>query len=441
MQDLSRRDFLGLLAGGAAGYGLVRALPLAGGTAPAATFSPQEEALLDDIERAGVLYFWEAANPLTGIVKDRSRADGTDSRDVGSIATTGFGLAALCIADQRGYLKHDQVVERVLATLRFFAKRMHHQHGWFYHWITLPSGERTWDSEVSSVDTALLLCGMLTCAQHFQHPEIADLARQVYERVDWPWMLNKGKTLSMGWKPEGGFLDARWDKYSELMMIYLLGLGSPTHPLAPEAWEAWTRPIYDFEDLRYIGADAPLFVHQYSHAYFDFRRLRDRHADYFVNSIMATVIHRQFCLQLGKRFPSYSQDLWGITASDSMHGYQVWGGPPPMGPIDGTLVPCATGGSLPFRPLDCLHALSYMRATFGNKVWKRYGFVDAFHPLKKWFNPDVIGINQGITVLMAENARTGFLWETFMKNDAAQRGMQRAGFQPYTLEVPKPAKP
>ena len=439
MKDLSRRDFLRTVAGTAAGYGLAGAtgpLWVAGGT----RFSAENEALLDDIERTAALYFWEQANPYNGLTKDRSRADGPDERDVTSIATTGFGLATLCIADRRGYLKHDKIVERVLTTLRFFAKRLQHQHGWFYHWLTM-QGERTWESEVSSIDTALLLCGILTCAEYFQHAEITDLAGQIYGRVDWPWMLNGGKTLAMGWKPEGGFLKARWDRYNELMMIYLLGLGSPTHPLPAETWEAWARPVFNFEGTRFIGAEAPLFVHQFSHAYFDFRLRRDKHADYFLNSVIATQVHRQFCVELGKRFPSYSEDLWGISASDSMHGYQAWGGPPPLGPIDGTVVPNAAAGSLPFLPAECLHTLSYMRKTFGSKIWKRYGFVDAFHPLKKWFDPDVIGIDLGISALMSENARTGFLWTTFMKNESAQRGMVRAGFANYTLEPPQPPRP
>jgi len=445
MRELSRRDFLGLITCGAAGYGLLRAG--APGTLiekPNARFAVEEEALLDDIERTAALYFWEQANPYNGLIKDRSRADGADQRDVASIATTGFGLATLCIADERGYLKHDKIVDRVLTTLRFFHKRMQQQHGWYYHWITM-QGERTWESEVSSIDTSLLLCGILTCAEHFQHAEISDLAQQIYGRVDWPWMLNGGKTLAMGWKPEGGFLKARWDRYNELMMIYLLGLGSPTHPLPAETWEAWVRPIFNFEGVRYVGAEAPLFVHQFSHAYFDFRVRRDKHADYFLNSIIATQVHRQFCIELGKRFPSYSPDLWGISASDSMYGYQAWGGPPPLGPIDGTVVPYAAAGSLPFLPTECLQTLSYMRKTYGSKVWKRYGFVDAFHPLKKWFDPDVIGIDLGISALMAENARTGFLWTTFMKNEAAQRGMVRAGFANYTPgpanPAPAPAKP
>jgi hypothetical protein len=169
-------------------------------------------------------------------------------------------------------------------------------------------------------------------------------------------------------------------------------------------------------------------VHQYSQAWFDFRGKRDKYADYFQNSVTATEVHRRFCLELGKEFPDYSEDLWGITASDSQQGYVIWGGPPAVGPIDGTIVPSAAGGSLPFLPEATLRVLKTIRARY-NPAWNKYGFVNAFNPLKNWYDPDVIGIDTGITMLMAENLRTGFVWDTFMKTPEAQRGMQRAGFK------------
>jgi hypothetical protein len=210
------------------------------------------------------------------------------------------------------------------------------------------------------------------------------------------------------------------------MMMYLLGLGSSSHPLPSEAWFAWKRTIFEYDGLRYVGSFAPLFVHQYSQAWFDFRNKRDNYADYFENSVIATDVHRRFCLQLNTQFPDYSNALWGITASDSAKGYVIWGGPPAMGPIDGTVVPAAAGGSLPFLPGASMRMHDHYPQS-----WSRYGFVDAFNPLTNWFDPDVIGIDTGITMLMAENARTGFVWDTFMKNPEAQRGMQIAGFNSY----------
>ena len=189
--------------------------------------------------------------------------------------------------------------------------------------------------------------------------------------------------------------------------------------------------------LRYIGSFAPLFVHQYSQALFDFRGKRDRYADYFQNSAIATDVHRRFCIELGKQFPDYSDDLWGITASDSDKGYVVWGGPPAMGPIDGTVVPSAAGGSFPFcRNRSCGSCATY-RSRYP-QAWSTYGFVNAFNPLKGWYDTDVIGIDTGITLLMAENARSGFIWETFMKNREAIQGMQRAGFKTYYQPQDKP---
>jgi hypothetical protein len=214
------------------------------------------------------------------------------------------------------------------------------------------------------------------------------------------------------------------------MVIYLLGMGSSAHPLKEETWNAWKRLTFEYDGMRYIGSFAPLFVHQFSQAWFDFRHKKDKYADYFQNSVIATEVHRRFCLELAKQFPDYSDDLWGITASDSEHGYVAWGGPPATGPIDGSVVPSAAGGSLPFLPDGTLRVLKTIRSRYPS-AWTKYGFVDAFNPLDNWYDPDVIGIDTGITMLMAENLRTGFVWETFMKSAEAKRGMERAGLKPY----------
>jgi hypothetical protein len=403
---------------------------LAGTSGPnaASMRSPTEETFLDDLERSATLYFWEAADPNTGLVKDRSRADGPDAREIGSIAATGFGLTALCIADRRGYLDRRKIRERVVTTLRYLWRQLPQVHGFFFHFINVRTGERLWNCELSSIDTALLLCGILTCRKHFSEREIHRLATRLYERVDWPWLLSSDLLICHGWKPETGFLKNHWAEYSELMMIYLLAIGSPTHPVPAASWEAWKRPWFEYDSLRYINPSAPLFVHQYSHAWFDFRGRHDRHANYFENSVLAVRAHLRFCLNLRSRFPHYSEDLWGITASDSARGYLAWGGPPEQGPLDGSVVPCAAGGSVPFLPSESLWTLRMMRERFGERVWKRYGFVDAFNPATDWFNPDVIGIDVGITMLMAENARSGFVWDTFMKNAEARRAFSRAGF-------------
>ncbi len=395
-------------------------------------FTDAQTKLLDDVARTGCQYFWDQASPQTGLVRDRFTVAGRDRGGVASIAATGFGLTAMCIAESRGFLSHSQARDRVLMTLRFLSKKVPNHRGFLYHFADMNSGERQWDSEVSSVDTAILLCGVLTCRHFFHHLEISDLASEIFDRVDWTWLSEDTNLLPHGWMPEVGFLPYRWDGYSELMMMYLLGMGSSTHPLAPETWNAWKRVTFEYDGLRYVGAFAPLFIHQYSQAWFDFRNKRDRYADYFQNSVIATEVHRRFCLELGHRYPDYSETLWGITASDSEYGYVAWGGPPAVGPIDGTVVPCAAGGSLPFLPQECLRVLSHIRAHYADRAWSRYGFVDAFNPLKKWFDTDVIGIDVGITILMAENLRTSLIWDTFMKNQEARKGMELAGFKPYT---------
>ncbi len=398
-----------------------------GGGNPPGT-PPTDDQILDDLERAAHLFFWEQASSTTGQVKDRALAAGNDTRVVSSIAATGFGLTALCIADSRGYRASNELRDRARDTLFFLANTMPHQNGFFYHFVDMNTGARAFQSEVSSIDTAILLCGVLTCRQHFRAtPEIVTLANQIYQRADWPWMLNGGTTLSMGWTPENGFIPTRWDTYSELMMLYLLAIGSPTQPIPASSWDAIARPTLTYQGLTYITTTAPLFIHQYAHAWIDFRNKRDAYADYFQNSVTATQVHKLFCLSLRNQFPQYSDDLWGITASDSKNGYVVWGGPPAIGPIDGTVVPAATGGSLPFVFADTMRVLRNIRLNFPRAL-QRYGFVDAFNPAQNWYNADVIGINQGISMLMAENARSRFVWTTFMQLQEILTAMNRVGF-------------
>ncbi len=392
-----------------------------------APYSGTDDQLLDEIERTAFQFFWEQANPKTGFVKDRAKTSGNDASTVASVASTGFGLTALCIGDSRGYRSNGEIRDRVRTTLQSTLDRSEGHNGFYYHFVDWETGKRAWKCELSSIDTALLLCGVLASRQHFHNDQqIVDLANKINGRVQWKWMLNGGDTLSMGWKPESGFLDARWNHYCELMMMYLLGMGALTDPLPASTWSAWTRPKYTYQGITYISSGDPLFTHQYSHAWFDFRNQRDAYADYFENSVKATQAHKLFCQSLRTRFPTYSESMWGITSSDSEHGYVAWGGPPAMGPIDGTVVPCAPGGSIAFCYDDCMAVLRKTRTAPG--VWGRYGYTDAFNPGNGWVNPDVIGIDVGITMLMVENHRTGFVWKTFMSSPEAQKGMKAAGF-------------
>jgi hypothetical protein len=400
------------------------------------TLSPQDDQFLDQLERANFLFFYEQTNPTTGLTKDRCNVRAKDTSTVASIASTGFGLTAMCIALKRGFISPAEARLRVIRALSFIWHKLPTHRGFFFHFADINTGERVFESEVSSVDTAILLCGVLTCRQCFHDHDIEQLAHAIFERVDWTWIAEDTTLLSMGWTPELGFISSRWSRYSELMMMYLLGMSSSSHPLDKSTWFAWKRTIFEYDGLQYIGAFAPLFVHQYSQAWFDFRDKRDQYADYFQNSIIATDAHRIFCLELRSEFPDYADDLWGITASDSKNGYVVWGGPPAMGPIDGTVVPCAAGGSIPFLPANTMRVLHNIHDHYPN-AWGRYGFIDAFNPLTGWYDTDVIGIDTGITMIMAENARTGYVWEMFMKNPEAQLGMKIAGFNK-SAPVPPP---
>jgi hypothetical protein len=441
-KKVSRRTALkGLLAAGAA-------LPLAGHAfepamapepdipkrpapfPPKTTLLPDDDGFLDEMQAANFCFFWEQGNPQTGLIKDRcnARTPGADTSIVASIAATGFGLTAIAIGDKRGYIPTNDARVRVISTLRSLWKKLPNHRGFFYHFANINTGERIWDSEISSVDTAILLCGVLMCREHFRDPDITQLANLIFNRVDWTWLSEDTALVTHGWSPEVGFLPSRWDYYSELMMIYLLGMGSPTHSLSSRTWHAWKRTMFEYDGLRYVGSFAPLFVHQYSQGWFDFRGKHDEHTNYFQNSIIATDVHRRFCLELGKQYSSYSDDLWGITASDSQNGYVVWGGPPAMGPIDGSVVPSAAAGSLPFLPQPVMRVLRNMRTRYPQS-WTNYGFVNAFNPLKNWYDTDVVGIDTGISMIMAENVRTSFIWDTFMKSEEAQRGMERAGFE------------
>ncbi len=390
-----------------------------------------DAAFLNELQHRCFRFFGEAANPENGLISDRARADGRQSFPVSSIASIGFGLTAICIGDERGWIKSQEAIQRILITLRYLLNDLPHGHGFYYHFIDMETGQRVDDCELSSIDTALLMAGVLTVRQYYKGTEIERLATQLYERIDWRWMLADGTTLSMGWKPESGFLHSRWDGFSEHMIIYLMALGSSTHPLPPEIWYAWKRePIITYGGRTFLQVP-PLFVHQYSHAWVDFRNRRDAYTDYWENSVQATLAHREFSMDLSDTFPLYSEKLWGITASDGPDGYKAWGGPPATTnpPIDGTVVPCAAAGSIPFVPQKAIEVLlRYMYEEFGGRIWEKYGFIDAFNPHTGWVNKDVIGIDVGITLLMIENYRSGFVWKFFMQNPEIQHAMKIAGF-------------
>ncbi len=429
--DRRVRGLAAVLLAAAAGCGVVdHSRPAAPATEPVSEESPDDAAFLVELEKRSLRFFVECADPLTGLVSDSAKRDGSESQEVASSAAMGFGLTALCIGAEYGWLDREEAERRVLKTLRFLLESVEHERGFVYHFLDKKTGKRVWNSEASSIDTALLLGGALTAKQFFDNPEIAVLADAMYARVDWPWMLNGGRTLSMGWAPESGFIEARWDHFSEHTLMDLLAIGSPTHPVDADLWHAWRRePVVTYDGRTFLQ-HPPLFVHQFSHAWIDYRNKRDAWANYWNNSVQATLAHRQFIIDQRDRFPHYGPELWGVTSSDSASGYASWGGPPQDTgfPIDGTVVPCAAAGSLPFTPEVCLKTLTHMKERYGDRIWGPYGFADAFNPATGWVSDIVIGIDVGITLLMAENYRSGFVWEYFMRNSEIQDAMWRAGF-------------
>ena len=414
----------------AAAFALIGMLVLAPGPSPTPSLPLGSDlALLDEIEQRALLFFCEQTLSATGLTRDRAPADGSPSLAPASVAASGFALTAWCIGAQRGWLDLGATKQRVLTLLRFVDRSVAQEHGWLYHFVDIRTGARAWRCEASTIDTALFLQGAILAREYLRDPEVTALVNRIYERVDWVWALNGERTLTHGWLPETGFIDHRWDQYSELLSLYLLGIAAPARPLPADSWGAWRRePVAEYGGRTFVSSPS-LFTHQYSHAWFDFRGRHDRFLDYWENSVDATLAQRAWCASLSGRFDRWSPDLWGVTASDSPRGYMDWGGPGGSADkLDGTVVPCAPGGSLPFAPQECLRALRRMLEVGGRAVWGRYGFVDAFNPQTGWVSQDVIAINVGITLTMAENLRSGFCWNQFMRAPETRRALELAGF-------------
>jgi hypothetical protein len=431
MQKQTRRSFIA----GAAGLPAIAQLTHAQNRAQPQGLTAAQDAFLEDISHRSFQFFWEQSDPHTGVTRDRTGLDGAlvegSARDVGSTGATGFGITALCIGAERGWISRDKARERVLNTLRFYADQAKDEHGWFYHFINVITGERNGTSEVSVSDDTWLFAGALTAKQYFhEDPEIARLTMKIYQRVDYDWIRNGDPYLmSHGYRPETGLLAERYAKYCQLALMYLVGIGAPAHPLPPKSWYAWERNPNSYAGYNYIGVSL-LWTYQFPFAWADFRNrseARGTHADWWGNAITATRAHRQFCIDLKKEFPAYSENIWGITSSTSEHGYTAWGGPPATKNIDGSVVPCAPAGSLMLTPDIALPALQAMKKQYGDRIYGRYGFTDAFNPNNGWVAPNVIGIDVGITLLSAENLRSGFVWKWFMKNPEIQRAMDLAG--------------
>lgn len=421
---------------------------------------PLSHDALHELQRAAFGYFLNETNPANGLVPDNTR-EGAPA----SIAAVGLGLTTYPIGVERGFLPRGDAVKRALTTLRWFSNGPQGDgpnavgyKGFYYHFLDMQTGARKGDSELSTIDTAYLLAGALTCALYFdrempEEQEVRALADALYRRADWQWAMNGGLTVSMGWKPESGFLPARWEGYTEALILYALGLGSPTYPLPPDSYKAWTatyrwKNIYDYSFL-YAG---PLFIHQLSHVWIDFRGIQDeymraRGMDYFENSRRATYIQREYAIRNPGKFRGYNKDGWGITASagpgpavETIEGverrfYGYTARRVPDGPDDGTLAPWAIAASLPFAPEIVLPSLQHLRDDYPDMASK-YGLTGSFNPTLNigcadkagWISDADYALAEGPIVLMIENYLSGFLWRLTRQCPYLVQGLHRAGF-------------
>jgi hypothetical protein len=406
-------------------------------------------------------YFLHEWNPENGLIPDSTRA-GTPC----SITAVGFALMVYPIGVERKYLSRKEAIKRTLKKLRFFhdgpagrgTEGIGHR-GFYYHFLDMKTGRRTWNSEVSTIDTAFLLAGALTAAQYFDREtrderEIRNLADALYRRADWHWARNGALTVTLGWKPETGFIKYRWTGYSEALILYVLALASPKFPLPAESYHAWTRTykwtsLYGYEFL-YAG---PLFIHQLSHMWIDFRGIQDEYMrgkaiDYFENTRRAIYAQQQYAIRNPKRFKGYCEYIWGVTASDgpgpakrringrTVRFYDYVARGIPNGPDDGTLAPWAVLASLPFAPEIVLPSLNYFNQQFP-EMTSHYGFKCSYNPTfadarknkNGWVSLGYYGLDQGPIIAMIENYRTGFLWRLMRNCPYIVEGLRRAGFK------------
>ncbi|HEY0044717.1 MAG TPA: glucoamylase family protein [Allosphingosinicella sp.] len=431
--------------------------------------------LFDEIEKRTFLYFWETVNRANGLVPDR-----WPSPSFCSIAAVGFALTCYPIGVERGWCSRQEARDLTLTTLRFFRSAPQgpapsgtagHK-GFFYHFLDMETGHRFERVELSTVDSTILFMGILFAGAWYDRDdpaeaEIRALAHEIYARADWGWFQDGREAITMGWHPETGFIARNWDGYNEGMFVYILGLGAPERPMAAGSWNAWTAPYPRFwrgeGDTRHL-AFAPLFGHQYSHVWIDFRGIRDaamRQAgfDYFENSRRATYANRAYCAANPMGWEGYSPDIWGLTACDgpgnfelgykgrpaAFYGYAARG---PLGQPDprddGTIAPTAALASLPFAPEIVIPCAEAMHRLHGDRLFGRYGFLDSFNPSftyqglklergaadpeRGWVNSDWLGIDQGPILAMAANHRDDFVWRTMRKVPAIRCGLEQAGF-------------
>jgi len=389
-----------------------------------------EEEILELESRKCFDFFWNEANTDPGslgygLIRDRAPG----APDLCSIASVGFGLSAYIIGVESGWVTRKEAMKRVSAILGMFLKNLDQFNGFYYHFVNMNTGERDGNTEISVIDTSIFLCGCITAGEYFGG-DIKTKASAIFERVDWSWFVDESTGhFYMGAYPNGTFY-RHWETYAEQLMMYILGTGSPTYPIESDVYYKFTRNKGYYKGFPpYIASvNDSLFTYQYSHAWFDFRNLTDEAgAHWFENSVTATKVNRQFCIDNADKFRTLGPDAWGLTSCDRIDGY--------FGPngacyaADGTLPPSGAAGSIVFTPEETIGALNNYYNNFPG-LWGDYGFKDAFNLEgdTPWYGSDVIGIDKGITLLMLENYRSGLIWKYFMKNRYVKEGMKKLGF-------------
>jgi hypothetical protein len=404
-----------------------------------------DEQLLLEVERRAVRFFWEKADPGTGLINDRANNFGDDNYTVASGAATGYGLAALPIGMENGWLDRNEAAARARTTLRFLLN-MPNERGWMLHYVDKRNGQRVWQSEYSSIDTALLVAGSMVCGQYFARDaatlDISVLSDALYQRIDWQWMLTNNyaqpskKVLSHGWKPETGFITYDYSAYSEAILLYLLGLGAPVNPLPATSWEAIARPLQTYAGIESLKA-SPIFIHQMPPGFFYFANQRDKLGfDYWVSSTNAMKIHRQFCINRAGEVQTYARGFWGLNAGDGPDGYIGYGAPD--GPEDGTVSPTGAICSIMFTPEMGFSAVRSLYDKPGPILWGTYGFANAFNIDRNWYDRDVIGIDLGMVLLAIENYRTGIIWTLMANSYPIVSALRTAGFRTTSEPEPRP---
>jgi len=379
----------------------------------------KQDELLDEIQKKVFNYFWEEADEITGLIKDRKSKD-----SYASIAATGFGLTVIPAAVNRGWLEEKKGFNRILSTLRAIDQIVDGKNGFYYHFVDSSNGNRSRQCELSSIDTALLLAGALFAGQYYKNTEIEELADKLYRKANWSWMLNSGETLCMGWTPEQGFEEARWDHFDEGLLAYILGIGAPHYTLSTNSWHQIKRPV---KNNRIYLPSEPLFIYLYPQVWVDFRNKKDDYVNYWENTKKAVYYNYSFCKKKKNQYKTYSKDIWGLSACDGPDGYHAYGAV--EGNHDGTIAPYAALSSLPYEPKLSFNFIRTALDIYGPLIWGKYGFVSGFNLDKGWFSKDYIGIDQGTLFLMIENYRSSLIWKYFMRNNYIKKAMKKIGFR------------